>query len=92
MSWLTAATLNTIIIFLKLIQNDVPDVCIDSYLQSVCSKILKRAGKIEISELLSEAEAISTMDVQDSQILNAIQKIVEKGLGETRGETIEYIQ
>jgi len=72
--------------------NDAPDVCIDSYLQSTCSKMLKRVGKIEISKLLSEAKAISSLDVEDDQVLNAIQKIAEKGLGEIRGEIIEYIQ
>lgn len=72
--------------------NDAPDVCIDSYLQSTCSKMLKRAGKIEVSKLLSEAKAVSSLDVEDDQVLNAIQKIAEKGLGEIRGEIIEYIQ
>lgn len=68
------------------------EICVDSHLQSICMRILKRAGKMPVENLILEIKALSKVNTSDERIINCINKIVEKGLGETRGDIIEYIQ
>lgn len=67
------------------------DVCIDSYLQSLCVSRLKRYGKMGIGSLTEEVKQISRLEVEESKVGDAVDKIVGKGLAEIRGDSIEFV-
>lgn len=67
------------------------DVCIDSYLQSLCVSKLKRHGKMKIGDLEDEVRLVSRLEVEELKVSDAVEKIIEKGLAEARGDSVEFV-
>lgn len=67
------------------------DVCVDSYLQSLCVSRLKRYGKMKVGSLADEVRLISRLEVEESKVSDAVEKIIEKGLAESKGDFIEFV-
>lgn len=67
------------------------DICVNSYLQVLCARILKRMKRCGIAEIVREIVGLSKMKVDQKAVLCAIDVIIEKGIGEVREGVIEYV-
>lgn len=77
----------------KIDQNtdQVKDICIESYLQTLGAKILKNRRKIEGNGLINEMKMLSKIDVTNQTIESAIKKLIDKGLAEHKEGHLEFV-
>lgn len=67
------------------------DVCVDSYIQALGVKVLKRAKRIDMAKLIKEIKGLSSLDVNEELVTDSLKKLVDKGMAETKNNIIEYI-
>lgn len=67
------------------------DVCVDSYIQALGVRILKRAKIMDVDMFLREIKEQSRSNVDDDFVAETLKKLVDKGLLESKNGIIEYI-
>lgn len=72
-------------------KEEVPDVCVESYIQTLGTRVLKKIKKLDVESLVEEVRSVSRIEVPNEMIYQSISKLVEKGIAETKNNVIEFI-
>ncbi|ELA42607.1 uncharacterized protein VICG_00359 [Vittaforma corneae ATCC 50505] len=67
------------------------DVCVDSYIQALGVKVLKKVKRIDVGKLIKEIKGLSRLEVNEEFVTDSLKKLVDKGMAETKNNTIEYV-
>jgi len=67
------------------------DVCVESYVQALSVKVLKRAKRMEISKLVKVIKEQSRLEIGEEFVVETLSRLVDKGLIESKNSSVEYV-